>query len=161
MAKKTKFKMPSPLFDKLFWQHFGMEAYTEYKKHTFDKSNPKMSDGNPFPKKYSNKYSKAKRSGKLRRQDSSYRNSYAPVLTGDLMRDTQVSIDPKKNQVAIGWTSHADKVSHLRDNKRVLTDNTNPYPKDILQNKLLPKIVKHLNKVMPEGTEIIHMKKKK
>ena len=160
MAKKTKFEIKK-LFDKKFWNDFGMETYSEYKKHTFNKSNPKMSDGNPFPRNYTPKYSKAKRSGKLRRQDSSYRNLYAPVLTGDLMRDTQVSIDPKKNQVAIGWSSHADKVSHLRDNKRVLTDNENPYPKDILQKKLMPKIVRHLDRVMPEGTEVIHMKKKK
>ena len=60
MAKKDKFEMPDPMFDKLFWQHFGMETYTEYKKHTFDVGNPKMSDGQDFPK-YSSGYKKARK----------------------------------------------------------------------------------------------------
>ena len=152
--------MPDPMFDSKFWNKFGLDAYKEYKKQTFNKSSPKMSDDKPFPR-YSPAYKKAKAKGKMKRQDSGYARSKAPVLTGDLMRDTQVSIEAKKNQVSIGWTSHADKVDHLRKNKRILTDNDNPYPKSILETKLMPQIMKHLNKVMPEGTEVIRMKKKK
>ena len=160
MAKTKKFKIPEPMFDSKFWNKFGLTAYKEYKKQTFNKSSPKMSDDNPFPE-YTPAYKKAKAKGKMRRQDSGYSRSKAPVVTGDLMKDTQVSIEAEKNQVAIGWSSHANKVDWLRDNKRTLADNNNPYPKSILQTKLLPQIVKHLNKVMPEGTEVIHLTKKK
>lgn len=160
MAKKKKFEIPSPLFDKKFWNKFGLDAYKEYKKHTFNSSNPKMSDDNPFPK-YSPAYRKAKAKGELKRQDTRYSRSTAPVVTGDLMKDTQVSIEADKNSVSIGWSSHANKVDWLRKNKRTLTDTNDPYPKSILQTKLLPQIVKHLNKVMPEGTEVIHLTKKK
>ena len=160
MAKTKKFKIPEPMFDSKFWNKFGLTAYKEYKKQTFNKSSPKMSDDKPFPS-YSPAYKKAKAKGNLKRQDTSYSTSKAPVLTGDLMRDTQLSIEANKNQVSIGWTSHTNKVDHLRKNKRILTDKDNPYPKSILETKLMPQIMKHLNKVMPEGTEVIRMKKKK
>ena len=45
MAKKGKpYKSPSPLFDKTAFRHFETVVSNEYRKVTFDKSNPKMSN---------------------------------------------------------------------------------------------------------------------
>ena len=126
MAKKTKFEIKK-LFDKKFWNDFGMETYSEYKKHTFNKSNPKMSDGNPFPRNYTPKYSKAKRSGKLRRQDSSYRNSYAPVLTGDLLRDFQ-GFNLISGGFRFGTPTQGGKVKNLAKLGRVIASESKPIP---------------------------------
>ena len=36
MAKGKQFKMPSPLFNKTFWNHFGSVAVNEYRLYIFD-----------------------------------------------------------------------------------------------------------------------------
>ena len=159
MAKKGKdFKIPDNLFDKKFWDTFEAVAVNEYRKIIFDKSNPRMSNDKPFPA-YSKGYEKAKATGDLRLQDRSYANSKAPILSGNLMLDTKSSADPKTFSVFIGWSSHAYKVDHLRDNGRILTDNNNPYP-DSAMKKLLPEINRNLKRVMPKGSQTITIKKK-
>ena len=56
MSKKGKdFKIPAPLFSKVFYETLGSVAVNEYRKITFDKSNPKMSNNSPFPR-YSSGY---------------------------------------------------------------------------------------------------------
>ena len=114
MSKRGKdFKMPTPLFGRPFYENLGAIAINEYRKITFDKSNPKMANKQSFPS-YTSKYKDRKSTGKIKRSDKNYSNSKAPVLTGDLMIDTQHSVSPKENAIYIGWTSHAYKVDHLR-----------------------------------------------
>ena len=63
MAKKGKpFEIPSPLFGKEFYNRLASVAVNEYRKITFDKSNPKMANKQPFPK-YSKGYERAKSKG--------------------------------------------------------------------------------------------------
>ena len=169
MAKGKKFKMPSPLFNKTFWNHFGAVAKNAYVGYIFDKSNPRMSNDRPFPN-YSRGYEKKKKSGKIGSEEKGftsvqggYENSTAPVVRGDLRLDTNHSTDAKNNAVYIGWTSHANKVKWLRDMKpeRILTSKEHPFPKKITGQKLMKLFNQHLKKVMPKGTRTTTIGKKK
>ena len=159
MAKKGKdFKIPDNLFDKKFWTTFEAVAVDQYRKVIFDKSNPRMSNGKPFPK-YSKGYEKIKSANQLSGQDSNYVNSTAPVVRGDLMEDTKSSADPRTFSVFIGWSSHAYKVDRLREKGRILTDRANPYPASAMK-KIKPEINRNLKRVMPKGSQTITIKKK-
>ena len=180
-----KFKLPKTLFNKTFWNHFGAVAKNAYIGYIFDKSNPKMSNGKSFPEysDYGSKwvtmnvkkqfkkdapkkgysYKEAKQGNMLKGLDGGFANSKAPVVSGDLWRDTQHSVDAKNNAIYIGWTSHANKVKWLRDMKpeRVLTSKAHPFPKKITAKKLMKLFNQHLEKVMPKGTHTITIGKKK
>ena len=85
MAKETgkKFKMPNPIFSEQSYRIFEAIIINEYRKITFDKSNPKMADDRSFPKYTSKSYENRKKANMLKRQDTSYSNSTAPVVSGD------------------------------------------------------------------------------
>ena len=160
MAKKGKpFEIPSPLFGKEFYNRLAGVAVNEYRKITFDKSSPKMANKQPFPKYTSKSYQNRKQTNKLKRQDSSYANSTAPVVTGDLMLDTKASAAPKENAIYIGWSSHAYKLDHLRTNKRILTSKTYPINPDVIK-KIMPSFNKELKRIMPKGSQTITIGKK-
>ena len=106
MAKGKQFKIPTPLFNKDFWNKFGAVAVNAYRHHIFDKTNPKMSNDRPFPN-YSDKYKKQKATGNIKLQNQSFANSNAALLSGNLRLNTDHSTDAKNNAVYIGWTSHA------------------------------------------------------
>ena len=162
MAKGKKFKMPTPLFNKDFWNHFGSVAVNAYRDYIFDKSNPRMSNDRPFPN-YSDKYKKQKATGNIKLQNQSFANSKAPLLTGDLMRNTNHSTDAKNNAIYIGWNAEANKVKWLRemDRPRILTSKAHPFPKKITGQKLMKLFNQHLKKVMPKGTRTTTIGKKK
>ena len=162
MAKGKKFKMPTPLFNKDFWNHFGSVAVNAYRDYIFDKSNPRMSNDRPFPN-YSDKYKKQKATGNIKLQNQSFANSKAPLLTGDLMRNTNHSTDAKNNAIYIGWNAEASKVKWLRDMspERILTSKAHPFPKKITGQKLMKLFNQHLKKVMPKGTRTTTIGKKK
>ena len=162
MAKKGKdFKIPDNLFDKKFWTTFEAVAVNEYRKIIFDVSNPRMSNDKPFPA-YSKDYGEYKSSGEpIRRMggDSSYRGSTAPYVSGDLMNDTNSSVDPKTFSVFIGWNKESYKVDSLRKKGRILTSRSDPYPASAMK-KLMPEINRNLKRVMPKGSQTITIKKK-
>ena len=187
MAKETgkRFKMPKPVFNKKFWDHFGHVAVNAYRHHIFDKTNPKMANDRPFPS-YSKRgskwvtmnvkkefkkdapkegysYEQAKQGNMLIRLDGGYANSKAPVLSGDLWEDTTHSVDAKNDTIYIGWNAHADKVKWLRDMnpKRILTSKQYPFPKKITEKKLMKLFDRELKRVMPKGTHTITIGKKK
>ena len=172
--------MPKPVFNKKFWDHFGHVAVNAYRHHIFDKTNPKMANDRPFPnystkgadvgfrtingkKVFIDSYANRKKTGKLFRQDESFANSKAPVLSGDLWEDTKPDVDAKNDTIYIGWTAHADKVKWLRDMnpKRILTSKQYPFPKKITEKKLMKLFDRELKRVMPKGTHTITIGKKK
>ena len=157
--KGKRFKTPTPIFDRKAFETFKAVVVNEYRKITFDKSNPRMSDNKPFPK-YSRGYAKRKESNKIKRQNSSYSSSTAPLATGDLMLDTDSSFSIKDNAIYIGWTSHAYKLKHLRKNGRFLTSRSNPINPEVIK-KLMPSFNKELKRIMPKGTHTINIGKKK
>ena len=159
MAKKGKdFKLPTPMFNKAFYNIIGTIAINEYRKITYDKSNPKMADDRSFPK-YSKSYETRKKSNKLKRQNSQYAQSTAPVVSGDLLLDTQHTVSPEDNAIYIGWTSHAYKLDHLRKMGRILTSKSNPINPNVIK-KIMPSLNKELKRTMPKGSQTITIGKK-
>ena len=161
MNKKGKdFKFKTPLFNNKKMRILGAELVNAIRKVTFNKSNPKMSNDAPFPQYTSKSYESRKKAGKLRRQDSGYKNSKAPVLTGDLWRDLTHSTNPRKNEFSVGWNSHAYKIDHLSNMGREITTKQNPVnPRAIA--KVMPRINQMINKILVSGQQIITIGKKK
>tara|TARA_R100001443_G_C3336360_1_gene173524 strand:+ start:705 stop:1193 length:489 start_codon:yes stop_codon:yes gene_type:complete len=162
MAKKTskKFKMPDPIFDEQSYTIFEAIIVNEYRKITFDKSNPKMADDRKFPKYKSKSYENKKKANLLKRQDGSYSNSRAPVVSGDLMLDTDSSFSVEENSIYIGWSAHAKKLDWLRDGGRILTSKQYPINPKVI-DEVLPAINAELEKRMPKGKHTITIGKKK
>ena len=161
MKKKgPDFKFNTPIFSKQKMKILGAHFVNEYRKITFSKNNPIMSTGNPFPKRYSPAYADRKKTGKMRRQDSSYRSSYAPYLTGDLFRDVTASSNPKKNEFSIGWNKEGDKIEHLRKQGRILASKSNPVSPQVMV-KIMPHIAKFMNQALMSGKQVIKIKDKK
>ena len=162
MAKKrsAKFDMPNPIFDEQSYTIFEAIIINEYRKITFDKSNPKMADGRRFPKYTSKSYENRKKANMLKRQDTSYSNSTAPVVSGDLMLDTDSSFSVKDDSIYIGWSAHANKLDWLRDNKRILTSKQHPINPNVIK-KVMPSFNKELKRRMPKGKHTITIGKKK
>jgi hypothetical protein len=161
MAKQTgkKFKMPNPLFGKGAYEKLAAVAVDQYRKITFDVNNPRMANKKKFPK-YSKPYQKRKESNLLSGQDSSYKNSTAPVVRGALWEDTQGDYSVKQNSIYIGWNAEANKIDWLRDNGRILTSKQYPVNPDVVK-KMMPQLNKELKKSMPKGTNTITIGKKK
>tara|TARA_R100001463_G_scaffold28889_2_gene66017 strand:- start:7859 stop:8410 length:552 start_codon:yes stop_codon:yes gene_type:complete len=183
MAKKSKpYKSPSPLFDKTAFRHFETVVSDEYRKVTFSKSNPRMSNDEKFPE-YSNfkskwvtmnvkdkfkknapkkgySYKEAKEGDMLRKQNSGYVNSTAPVVSGDLMLDTKSDFNVREQAIYIGWTSHANKLEWLRKKERFLTSKSHPINPRVIK-KLMPSFNKQLKRIMPKGTHTIKIGKKR
>ena len=153
---KTKGKpvnFPNPLFNSKFYKDLGNNLVNQYRHHIFDKSSPKDAYGRPF-KEYSAGYKKSKNTGKMFRQDSSYANSKAPILTGDLWEDLNHSVDAKNNTIYLGWNAHANKIDWLKKNGRILTDARYPLPKAVV-DKAMDLMNSELKKTMPKGTHHI------
>lgn len=160
MAKKGKpYKSPSPLFDTQAFRHFEDVVQNEYRKVTFDVSNPKMSNDKTFPK-YSKAYGSRKRADKIKRQSGQYLQSTAPVVSESLMNDTNSSFNVREQAIYIGWTAEANKVKWLREQGRFLTSHTHPINPRVIK-KLMPSFNRELKRIMPKGTHTINIGKKK
>ena len=160
MAKKGKpYKSPSPLFDTQAFRHFETVVSNEYRKVTFNKSNPRMSNDEKFPK-YSKAYGSRKRADKIKRQSGQYLQSTAPVVSESLMNDTNSSFNVREQAIYIGWTAEANKVKWLREQGRFLTSHTHPINPRVIK-KLMPSFNRELKRIMPKGTHTINIGKKK
>ena len=160
MAKKGKpYKSPSPLFDTQAFKTFKDVVQDQYRRITFDVSNPKMSNDKTFPK-YSKAYGSRKRADKIKRQSGQYLQSTAPVVSESLMNDTNSSFNVREQAIYIGWTAEANKVKWLREQGRFLTSHTHPINPRVIK-KLMPSFNRELKRIMPKGTHTINIGKKK
>ena len=118
------------MLDAKFWKETGIDIVACYRKHIFDPDGggkgAKDIDGQSY-KKYSNDYRDSKRTGKLFRQASSFKDSNAPVLTSDLARDFKVF---KSHSTGFGFGAIAQrgKVKQLAQMGRVITTKQKPIP---------------------------------
>ena len=151
--KGKPINFPNPLFNSKFYNDLGNNLVNQYRHYIFDKTSPRDAYGKPF-KEYSAGYKKSKNTGKMFRQDSSYANSKAPILTGDLFKDLDHSVDAKRNTIYLGWNAHANKIDWLKKNGRILTDARYPLPKAVV-DKAMKIMNNELKKTMPKGTHHI------
>ncbi|QDP59700.1 MAG: hypothetical protein Unbinned2990contig1001_20 [Prokaryotic dsDNA virus sp.] len=117
------------LLDEKFFSDLSPNVVNMYRKHIFEDA--KDADGKKF-KKYSKKYSKAKKSGKLKRQSTAFKNSTAPVLTGDLFRDFKER-RILSNGLDFGTVTEGGKVKGLAKLGRNLSSQKTIIPKKIAE----------------------------
>ena len=156
--KGKRWKVDEPIYDAEALAQISNVAANEYRKITFDKDNAEMANKQKFPK-YEKNYENRKQSGGIKRQDSSYASSTAPVLTGDLMKDTQPGFSERKQEIYIGWSSHGYKVKHLRKSGRILTSRSHPVHPKVME-ALSPFFKKNAARKFPKGKHEINIGKK-
>ena len=115
------------MLDKKFFLKVGPEVVAKFRKHTFMEG--KDVDKKKF-KGYSRDYTIAKRSGNIKRQASEFKNSTAPVLTSDLMRDwTMRKIG--SGGFKFGTLAHGGKVKSLQRKGRFIAKDNKAIPDHI------------------------------
>ena len=164
--KGKRWKVDEPIYDATALAEISNVAVNEYRKITFDKNNAEMANKQKFPK-YSKGYEKQKQSGKIASKKTGftsvaggYENSTAPFVRGDLHNDTQPAFSERKQEIYIGWSSHAKKIEWLRKSGRILASKSHPvHPKVI--KALSPFFKKNAARKFPKGKHTITIGKKK
>ena len=121
------------MLDFKFFQKINAEVIRRYRKHIFDPAGggKKAKDvyGKPY-KAYSTKYSFGKKTGQLKRQDEKFKDSKAPVLTGDLYKDFQL-IKLGKSGFTFGNIARQSTVKFLAKMGRVIMAENKPIPDSV------------------------------
>ena len=136
------------MLDATFFRRVGPNVRDRYRKHIFQDAKDVFDK--PF-KTYSVEYGARKRADKFKRQASQYKNSKAPVLTSDLLRDYSL-VKTMKNGFQIGWTTYGGRVEHLKKMGRVLTTKQQPLPEGVskyLNGESRKEIKKQTKKAIP------------
>jgi hypothetical protein len=76
-------------------------------------------------------YGEAKRMGILKGQWAGSKGTTAPVLTQGFKNNLRFR-GATANQFKIGWSSRGGIVNHLADLDRIVTEDRNPFPKDVV-----------------------------
>ena len=121
------------MLDAKFWASVGIDTVACYRRHIFDPDGGgrKAKDifGNSY-KEYSKAYSSAKKTGKLFRQASAFKDSTAPVLSSDLLRDYKLQ-GTSSTGFKFGFATQGGKVDHLAKLGRVISSEAKPIPDKI------------------------------
>ena len=140
------------MLDATFFRRVGPNVRDRYRKHIFQDAKDVFDK--PFKKYTSKQYEQRKRANKFKRQASQYKNSKAPVLTSDLLRDYSL-VKTMKNGFQIGWTTYGGRVDHLKKMGRVLTTKQQPLPEGVskyLNGEAHKEIKKQTKKKIPNKT---------
>ena len=109
------------------------ELPMQYRKYIFAPDSG-MGAKNVFGKAYppySPEYSKAKKTGQIKRQAESFAGSTAPVLSGDLLKDFIAAQGLVTNGMGFGNISELGKVKSLERQGRAISTNAQPLPKPV------------------------------
>ena len=115
------------MLDKKFFRELSSNVVNMYRKHTFEKG---LDVNSKKFKRYTPEYARRKRSGKLKRQSSQFKDRVTPVLTGDLFRDFKVR-KIGNNGFSFGTVTQGGKVVGLNKMGRKLSTSSTPIPEDI------------------------------
>ena len=133
------------MLDKRFWMKIATEVVSKYNVHIFGTKSKGMKAKDVFGKDYPDykDKGKAKKKGTGHRQREAYKNSKAPVYSGDLMNDFQLR-KTKSSGFSFGTTVWGSKVKRLLEQDRVISSEKQPIPKEIISfiNKEADKYVK-------------------
>tara|TARA_Y100000593_G_C4230506_1_gene296738 strand:- start:64 stop:501 length:438 start_codon:yes stop_codon:yes gene_type:complete len=116
------------MLDIKFFLNEAATVRDKYREHIF--RDAKDVFDKPF-KKYSKEYGEAKRANSFKRQMTSFANSTAPVLTGDLLRDYGLIGPPTNTGFKIGFASRGAVVEQLNNMGRVLTSPKQAIPESL------------------------------
>ena len=119
------------MLDRKFFAKNAANIVARYRKHIFDPAGggkkARQVDGRAYPSKYSNQYSIAKKSAKIKRSDTKFSQSNAPVLTGDLLKDFQ-GFKLISGGFKFGTPTQGGKVKNLSKLGRVISSEMKPLP---------------------------------
>ena len=124
------------MLDKGFFSILVRELPMQYRKHIFDPagsgSNAKNVMGGDYPQSYSEPYGTNKKARLLNRQDRKYGGSFAPVASGDLLRDFKASNSGLiSNGMGYGFVTDIGKVKSLAKSGRPISTNIRALPKPV------------------------------
>ena len=118
------------MLDFKFWQKINANVVARYRKAIFDPAGggagAKDVHGKSYPS-YKSNYNKAKKTGQLKRQDAKFKNSKAPVLSGDLMKDFQLR-KIRRSGFSFGTVSWGSTAKYLAQNNRKIATKQKPLP---------------------------------
>ena len=126
------------MLDSKFFRKINAEVIMRYRKHIFDPAgrgkNAKDVYGKPY-KVYEDvenpySYGNRKKTGQLKRQDEKFKDSKAPVLTGDLYKDFQL-IKLGKSGFTFGNIARQSTVKFLAKMGRVIMAENKPIPDSV------------------------------
>ena len=115
------------MLDRKFFLELSKDVVPMFRKHTFiDALDVK---GKKF-KGDSTDYGIAKRSGKMFRQATEFKNSTAPILSSDLLRDYKLQ-GTSSTGFKFGFATRGGRVEHLAKLGRVISSESKPIPDKI------------------------------
>ena len=134
------------MLDRKFFFELSKDVVPMFRKHTFmDALDVK---GKKF-KGYSEKYKESKRSGRMFRQATEFKDSTAPILTSDLLRDWKLQ-GTSATGFSFGTATQGGKIANLAKLGRIISTDSNPLPKKIekfIMNQATKYVKKRLGKI--------------
>ena len=131
------------MLDAKFFQKVGPDIAACYRRYIFGSADGGKSARDIFGKKYkpySPEYREAKQTGKLRRQATQFKDSTAPVLSTDLLRDIKY-YGTFSGGFGFGALSARGKINHLAKMGRIIATESKALP-----DKCSKKIMKEADK---------------
>ena len=131
------------MLDAKFFQKVGPDIAACYRRYIFGSADGGKSARDIFGKKYKNystEYSVSKKTGGMFRQASQFKDSTAPVLSSDLLRDIKF-YGSHSNGFGFGALSARGKINHLAKMGRVIATEQKALP-----DKCAKKIMKEADK---------------
>jgi len=136
------------MLDRKFFTKYGPDLVACFRKQIFMEGKDVW--GKSF-KGYSKEYGESKRTGAMFRQATEFKNSKAPILTSDLLRDwTMRSIG--SSGFKFGTMAHGGKVENLAKMGRVISAKNKPIP-DGCSRKLISNADKYVKKELNKITK--------
>ena len=134
------------MLDKIFFLELSKDVVPMFRKHTsIDALDIK---GKKF-KRYSTDYGIAKRAGKIFRQSTEFKDTTAPVLSSDLLRDYKLQ-GTSSSGFKFGFATRGGRVEHLAKMGRVISTESKPIPEKIskfVMSKAVKYVKRKLNKI--------------
>jgi len=124
------------MLDRSFFDILVKELPMQYRKYIFDPAGggakAKNVEGGEYPQRYSEPYGTNKKSGLLKRQHSKFKGSFAPVATGDLLKDFAASNSGfVSGGMGFGFITDMGKVKSLTKSGRPIATESKPLPKPV------------------------------
>ena len=124
------------MLDKGFFSILVKELPMQYRKYIFDSAGSgakaKNVMGGDYPQTYSEPYGTNKKARLLKRQHRKFGGSFAPVATGDLLRDFKAgNTGLLSDGMGYGFITDMGKVKSLAKSGRPISTTARPLPKPV------------------------------
>ena len=153
------------MLDSKFFRKINAEVIMRYRKHIFDPAGGGKDAKDVYGKKYKEyknpqdpySYANLKKKGNLKRQDEEFKNSNAPVLSGDLYKDFQL-IKLGRSGFTFGNLARQSTVNFLSKMGRKIMAENKPLPDKVgkyIITEANKYVKKELNKITKGRKNII------